>query len=108
MCGILLGSGKFGKVANVHVRVLFFARARELAGGDGLELVLEPGATVHDVVNGIRTRLPELGDYLSTCRFAVNEEFRQLDDSVPDGASVAIIPPVSGGVGHRSQIRRKR
>lgn len=81
----------------VQVRVLLFARAREFAGRESLELALEDGERLSGLVNVLGRRIPRLGEYLTSCRFAVNQEFRELDDVVPDGAEVAIIPPVSGG-----------
>jgi len=74
----------------VQVRVLLFARAREFAGRESRE-------RLSGLVNVLGRRIPRLGEYLTSCRFAVNQEFRELDDVVPDGAEVAIIPPVSGG-----------
>ena len=85
----------------MRIRVLFFARARELAGKEHLELAIEDGDSLRHVVSALSESLPQLGAYLPSCRFAVNEEFSGLDDRVPDGAEVAVIPPVSGGVSRR-------
>ncbi len=85
------------------VHVLFFARAREIAGVDRLEIELDGDPRVGDVVDELRRRRPQLDDALRACRFAVNQEFSGLDEAVPEGAEVAVLPPVSGGCGPRSE-----
>ncbi|MBM4379736.1 MAG: molybdenum cofactor biosynthesis protein MoaE, partial [Deltaproteobacteria bacterium] len=42
---------------------------------------------------------PGLGPLLPHLRVAVNQAFVSAGDPVPDGAEVALIPPVSGGAG---------
>src|SRR5262249_60821793 len=45
------------------------------------------------------SRHPELRPLLPHLRVAVNQEFHGLDAPVPDGAEVALVPPVAGGSG---------
>ena len=51
--------------------------------------------------NELRTLLvqmhPALDPVLDYCRFAVNGEYIQQGEWLPEGAEVAVIPPVSGG-----------
>lgn len=82
---------------SVKVRVLLFARAREIAAHDAIELSLPTEATLKDVLTALEESLPSLKTYLSSCRFAVNREFTELHQKIVDGAEVAVIPPVSGG-----------
>ncbi len=80
------------------IRVLYFAAARERAGVATDEV--EPGAsgsTVADVLAVVVARRPGLAAIASQCRVAVDQVFAKPDATVPDGAEVAIIPPVSGG-----------
>jgi molybdopterin converting factor subunit 1 len=81
----------------IEVEVLFFARARELAGHAGAKLALPSGATVAGAAAKIAESFPALGAMLKSCRFAVNEELARDDETVPDHAVLAVIPPVSGG-----------
>lgn len=79
----------------VHVRL--FARAKDLARTDAVEIELDAGATVGVLRQRLASRYPVLQTLLERCAIAVNEEF-SLDDLVlPAGAVVALLPPVSGG-----------
>jgi MoaE-MoaD fusion protein len=79
----------------VVVRVLYFAAARERAGVPLDEL--EGGGTVADVLARVVALRPGLGAIVGQCRVAVDQAFAKPGDVVPDGAEVAIIPPVAGG-----------
>ena len=69
------------------VTVLLFAHLRDRLG-PSVTVELPAGATVAD----LRARLPIEG-----CQVAVNLAFAEDADVIPDGAEVAVIPPVSGG-----------
>lgn len=83
----------------MRVTVRFFAAAREKAKRASLELDLDDGARVRDAVAALTAALPELGPLLPRLRIAVAEEFAALDDVLPPGAELALIPPVAGGSG---------
>ena len=87
------------------VTVLYFAVAREAAGRESESLAAWP-ATVGDLRGMLATRHPALARVLPRCRLAVNQEFAQDGDPVPDGAEVAVIPPVSGGAGRFRVVDR--
>ncbi len=76
--------------------VLLFASYADLLGRSTIELTVEPGATVADVVSAVRKiaddeRLP------AAPLVAVNEVYARADQLVLPGDEVAIIPPVAGG-----------
>lgn len=77
----------------VRVRVLLFARLRELAGERERELELAAGATVEDAWSALGLGGRE------GIRGAVNQEFAGFDVVLADGDELAFIPPVSGGSG---------
>jgi molybdopterin converting factor subunit 1 len=79
------------------VRVRLFARARDLAGADVLEVALPPGATVADLRARLAADCPALRPLLPRAAVAVNEDFADDAAAVAPGADVALIPPVSGG-----------
>ena len=86
------------KVA-VRVRARLFARLREQAGVDRLDLELNQGATVADVYDALRRSYPTLEPDRALVRPALNQAFAEWNSPVADGDEVAFIPPVSGGVG---------
>lgn len=92
--------------------VLFFARARELAGVRSAEL---PGGTVAEVLAEARARFgPELGELCATCTIVVDGEMVPATSfgSAAAGSELAVLPPVSGGAvdheHHRSGPLRLR
>jgi molybdopterin converting factor subunit 1 len=80
----------------VALTVLYFAAARE-AAGVAREQLEGTFATVADLRRALSERHPALARVLPRCRLAVNQEMASDAEAVPDGAEVAIIPPVSGG-----------
>jgi molybdopterin synthase catalytic subunit len=81
----------------VRVRVLFFARARELAGLSEADLEIPSGTNVAAAVRHLAEAFPGLASYLQVCRLAVDEELADSGDPIREGAVLAVIPPVSGG-----------
>lgn len=80
------------------ITVLYFAAAREAAGRQREQLKFE-AQTVADLRRLLTERHPALERILPRCRFAIQSELVTDDAPVPDGAEVAIVPPVSGGAG---------
>lgn len=83
----------------VEVRVLLFAVAAERAGRRTLTLALGRGPrTAGDVRGALAQAVPALADLLPACALAVDDEYAGDGAPVAAGATVAVIPPVSGGV----------
>lgn len=78
------------------VRVLYFAACREKTGLS-LEELDVGGRTVDEIVRAVALRHPSLAPLLPRCRVAVNQSFATLHDVVPEGAELALVPPVAGG-----------
>lgn len=81
----------------MNVKVLFFAQARERAGRGDIALALAPGARVRDALEAVVREHPELASLRPHLAVAVNGSLARDDDAVPEGAEVALLPPVSGG-----------
>lgn len=82
----------------MEIRVLYFAVARDRAGGTSEErLELPAGATVAALAEALAGRHPDLAALGGHLRYAVNEAFAGPADPLHDGDEVALIPPVSGG-----------
>jgi len=81
----------------MRVAVHLFARARELAGADTLEVELPSGATVAELRSVLVERVPALGPLLAVSAIAVNHDFAPASCVLKESDEVAVIPPVSGG-----------
>lgn len=85
--------------ATMQVRVLFFAKSREVVGAAEQALTLPAGTTTEDLVATIVAEHPGLKSILQTCVLAHNQEYLEQGAKVAlkQGDEVAIIPPLSGG-----------
>jgi molybdopterin synthase catalytic subunit len=79
------------------IRVRLFARLREQAGTDSVDLEVPPGSTVADVHAALLDRFPGLEPDRRVIRPAVNQDYAGWDSLVREGDEIALIPPVSGG-----------
>lgn len=79
----------------VHVRL--FARARDLAGTDAVDVEVPGAATVADLRRRLAADCPKLAGLLARSAFAVNDEFAEDGLTLPLDAEIALLPPVSGG-----------
>jgi molybdopterin converting factor subunit 1 len=79
------------------IRVRLFARARDLAGTDLVEMTLPDGATAGDLRRALARGHPALAALLERSALAVNDEFAEDSLPLPRQAEVALLPPVSGG-----------
>ncbi|MDW8222793.1 MAG: MoaD/ThiS family protein [Gemmatales bacterium] len=79
------------------VRILFFARAKELAGTDCAVLEIPTGARLSQVRQEVARRFPALAEFLPRCQWAVHDVLASDDTVIPAEATLAVLPPVSGG-----------
>ncbi len=79
------------------VTILLFASLAEAAGFRRIELPLEADDTVGAVRDRLIGRYPALARFVPTLLYAVDEEYARPDTAVAAGATLALIPPVSGG-----------
>jgi molybdopterin synthase sulfur carrier subunit len=78
--------------------LLYFAAIRERMGLSSEELVLpEEVRDVRSLSRFLEASRPALRGVLASVRFAVGDEFVELDRVLDANAVVALIPPVSGG-----------
>jgi molybdopterin converting factor subunit 1 len=81
-----------------QVTVLFFAGVRDAAGTAREELVLAPDVTrIAHLAALLERSYAGLAGRLAGVRYAINEEFVEMDAPLGSGDVVAVIPPVSGG-----------
>lgn len=79
------------------VTVRLFARARDLAGADRIEVELPAGATVATLRGAVAEKCPALMTILERCAVAVDNDFATANTALHPSAEVALLPPVSGG-----------
>ena len=78
------------------VTVLLFASFADAFGRSSVELTVDAGATVADLVDQLSTLAPD--DRLPPRPLvAVNAEYAGYDVRLNSGDEVALIPPVAGG-----------
>ncbi len=88
----------------MKVRVVLFAKPRELVGQPNIDLALPAGATAADAWSQLSTQY-DLGPLPRSFRCAVNSEYAGWDDPLKEGDELAVIPPVSGGaIGQRRGV----
>ncbi len=84
--------------ASIRVRVLYFARAREML--DGLQREpwqVQEGWTTSDLQVAVLHKHPALEGLFRVCAWALNEEYTDGPVALRDGDELALIPPISGG-----------
>ncbi|MCR4414107.1 MAG: MoaD/ThiS family protein [Thermoguttaceae bacterium] len=77
--------------------VRLFAIARQAAARDCVEVDLPDGATIAELRRRLAGQCPALAPLLPAMCFAIDARYAADAQSVPAGADVACIPPVSGG-----------
>jgi molybdopterin synthase catalytic subunit len=81
----------------VKVRVRLFARYREAAGQERLELDLPEGGTVETAWEAVAARHPQLSVYRPYTLFAVGHDYVVPEHPLRAGDELCLFPPVSGG-----------
>ncbi len=81
----------------MRVRVLAFARLRELLGFGERELDLAPQSTLGDAWVALTAGVPEASRLHASTRFARNGVLSDGATALGDGDEIALLPPVGGG-----------
>lgn len=80
-----------------RVKVLFFATLRDRAGTKSMELDIPDGLTVQGLKDKVSMEFPSLQASMSSVLITINREYAFDDAVIPQGAELAMFPPVSGG-----------
>jgi molybdopterin synthase catalytic subunit len=83
----------------LQIEVLLFAGLKDRAGVARLTVEVVDGATVADAIAAAGSATATIWDVPTAIMCAVNEEYQQRDFVLSDGDELALIPPVSGGMG---------
>jgi molybdopterin synthase catalytic subunit/molybdopterin converting factor small subunit len=83
----------------VRIEVRLFARYREAAGRERLEVELPDGGTVEAAWSAVVDRHPQLSPYRPFTLFAVGNEYVDAEHRLGPNDELCLFPPVSGGSG---------
>ncbi len=81
----------------VEVLVKFFASARDAVGKKNLEMKIERGSRVRDIMESLFNDHPELKDMEDQLLISVNKDRTGKEEELKDGDEIAVMPPVTGG-----------
>jgi len=81
----------------MKVQVRLFARYREAAGSDRVELEIPEGGTAEAAWEAVSARFPALGPYRPFTLFALRNDYVEPTHPLREGDEVCLFPPVSGG-----------
>jgi molybdopterin converting factor subunit 1 len=84
-------------VPSIRVKVLFFGRLKEIAGGAEESVEVTAGSRIEDLFAGFIARRPELARYRGSLVASRNQEFAAWSTPLDAGDEIAFLPPVSGG-----------
>ena len=81
----------------MRVNVRLFARYREAAGRDRVEVEVPEGGTVEAAWEAVARRFPALSPYRPFTLFALEDDYVPAERSLRPGEELCFFPPVSGG-----------
>lgn len=81
----------------MKITVQFFARARDLAGAERVEVDLPAAGRVADLKQSLAKRFPQVSPLISNLLVAIGTDYADDNTIITQGAVVSCFPPVSGG-----------
>eukprot|EP00112_Aurelia_sp_Birch-Aquarium-sp1_P022033 Seg6085.1 transcript_id=Seg6085.1/GoldUCD/mRNA.D3Y31 product="hypothetical protein" protein_id=Seg6085.1/GoldUCD/D3Y31 len=87
------------EVDAVEIKVLFFAKSREITGSKEANIKIVPRLLGRDLLENILAEFPKLKILQDNLLLSVNQEYIEKEQLVEvfSGDEVAVIPPISGG-----------
>ena len=83
----------------MRVSVLYFGVLKDQVGHGRTEMNLAEGTSVAELLEVHRRRATGQEALWNSIAVAVNQEYALAEDVLKDGDEVALLPPVSGGIG---------
>jgi molybdopterin synthase catalytic subunit/molybdopterin synthase sulfur carrier subunit len=81
----------------MKITVQLFARARDLAGAERVEVDLPVAGRVADLKQSLATRFPQMSPVISNLLVAIGTDYADDGTIIPQDSLVSCFPPVSGG-----------
>lgn len=95
--GVRIGAVPVERSVVMQIRVLAFARLRELLDVAERRLELPANARVQDAWAALVQACPAIAVERSSTRVARNGRVVSFDETLADGDELALLPPVGGG-----------
>ncbi|MGH7041477.1 MAG: molybdenum cofactor biosynthesis protein [Acetobacteraceae bacterium] len=92
----------------MRVRILVFGVLKDVLSESSATAELPEGARVRDLLDSYRESFAQHSALFQSLAIAVNREYASPDYALRDGDEVALLPPVSGGVGSLVALTRER
>lgn len=89
---------------SIELKILFFAKLKEIIGESKLTIRLNAGSNVSDLKNEIIKNYPLIADYQSIMLVSINQNFAFDEDVLSNQDEVAFFPPVSGGTMNENDV----
>lgn len=77
--------------------ILLFAQLAEQLNSRSIDIELDEGATVRDLIETLCRTHPALTPWRESLAVAINERYAARETVIESGQMIALIPPVSGG-----------
>lgn len=81
----------------MEITVLLFASVADRLGTRRFALEVPDGGTVATARDVLLERFPQIEPFLPNLLYALDEEYVRVTQPLTRGATLALIPPVSGG-----------
>jgi molybdopterin synthase catalytic subunit len=88
----------------MRVRVVYLGILKDHAGKAMELLELADGARVSDLWKQLTEKYPRFSAFAGSAAVAVNQEYAPPGTELKDGFEIALLPPVSGGVGEGTAL----
>jgi MoaE-MoaD fusion protein len=82
---------------NKNITISFFATLKEKTGQTKFDLEISDLITVRELKKRLGEVFPDINQMMDHILVAVNQEFGFDEEIIPEGAEIAMFPPVSGG-----------
>lgn len=81
----------------MKVKAQFFAQLRDIIGNREVDVDLEDGATVSNLLAMLYETFPALQGHDKSILTGIGVDFVNRDHPLRDGDTIAVMPPVQGG-----------
>lgn len=88
----------------MRVKVLFFGQLKEIVGVSEEAVDIAEGDTTGSVFERYASRFPRIAGLADSIVLARNHAFTNRSEAIADGDEIALLPPVSGGLGQYTHV----